>query len=81
LRSQLTGWLQDETSKFTVMPKGRQNRQGEGGRFAGAGLGRADQVLPCENNRKGAKLDRRRFSESHRLRPANYFRQKSEVIE
>ena len=80
LRGQLAGWLQHETTKFSVMPERSQDRQSESGGFAGTGLCRADQVFTLENNGKGAKLDRSWFSETHPLGPAHGLRRKSKVI-
>ena len=59
----------------------RQNRQRESGGFSGAGLGGADQIFAGENNGEGAKLDRGRFGETHRLHAAHHFRGKIEIIE
>jgi hypothetical protein len=80
LRGQLAGRLQHETTKFSVMPERGQDWQSESSGFAGAGLCRADQVFTLENNGKGAKLDRSRFSETHRLGSAHDLRRKSKVI-
>ena len=63
------------------MSEQRQNRKREGGGFAGAGLGGTDQIFAGENNGEGAKLDRGRLGEAHRLDAANYFSGKIEIIE
>ena len=42
-----------------------QDRQGESGRFARAGLGTADDILAGHNERNGAKLDGRRLDIAH----------------
>ena len=81
LRGELARWLQDETTKFSVMSEQRQNRKRESRGFAGAGLGGADQIFAGENNGEGAKLDRRRLGEAHRLHAAHHFRGKIEIIE
>ncbi len=80
LRSQFARRLQHKTTKRAVFREQRQDRKGERRRFAGAGLRGADQIFARENNRKRAQLDRRRLGETHRLRAAHDFRQKSEII-
>ena len=72
--------LQDQTTKFPVMSKQRQNRKCEGGGFASAGLGGADQILAGENNGEGAKLDRGRFGKTHCLDAAHHFSRKIEIV-
>ena len=52
LRRQFACRFQHETAKIPVMREQRQNRQREGRRLAGAGLGRADQIFSGENNGK-----------------------------
>jgi hypothetical protein len=42
-----------------VSAEARENGQGKGGGFAGAGLGGADEVAAAEDDRNRAKLDRR----------------------
>src|SRR5205814_10109191 len=81
LRSELAGWLQDQTTKFPVMSEQRQNRKRESSGFSGAGLGGADQIFAGEHNGEGAKLDRRRLSEPHRLHAADHFSGKIEILE
>src|SRR5437016_11283498 len=80
LRSELARRLQDQTTKFPVMSKQRQNRKCEGGGFASAGLGGADQILAGENNGEGAKLDRGRFGKTHCLDAAHHFSRKIEIV-
>ena len=63
------------------MSEQRQNRKRESSGFSGAGLSSADQIFAGENNGEGAKLDRGRFGEAHRLDAANYFSGKIEIIE
>jgi len=81
LRSELARRLQDQTTKFPVMSEQRQNGKREGSGFSGAGLGGADQIFAGENDREGAKLDRGRLSEPHRLHAAHHFSGKIEIIE
>ena len=59
----------------------RENRKSEGRGLSGAGLGGADQIFAGENNGEGAKLDGRRFGETHRLHAAHDFRGKIEILE
>ena len=63
------------------MSEQRQNRKRESSGFAGAGLGGADKIFAGENDGEGAQLDRGRFGEAHRLRPAHHFGRKVEIIE
>jgi hypothetical protein len=63
------------------MSEQRENRKREGSGFSGAGLGGADQIFAGENNGEGAKLDRGRFGEAHRLHAAHHFSGKIEIIE
>ena len=46
-----------------------QNRKHKSGRFAGAGLGRADHITPRQNRRDGGRLDWRCFLIPGRLQP------------
>src|SRR5260370_41478750 len=80
LRGQLAGWLQHETTKFSVMPERSQDRQSESGGFSHAGLCPGDAGFFPSNNVKDWQLDRSWFSETHRLGSAHDVRQKSKVI-
>ena len=71
LGRQLSRRLEHETTEIPVLREKGQDGQSEGGGLAGAGLRGADQVLAGENNRKGAKLDRRGLGEPHRLGAAH----------
>ena len=81
LRGQFARRLEHEAAEFPVMAEQGQNGQSERRGFASPGLGGADEIFAGENNGKSAKLDRRRFGETHRLRPAHDFRREPEIIE
>ena len=60
LERELAGRRQDEGLRGLLREvELRQDRQREGGRLAGAGLGEADDVTPLEQRRDGLRLDRR----------------------
>ena len=70
LRGQFARRLQHQTAALLLMVvEQRQNGQGEGRRFAGAGLGAADHVAPLHNERNGADLNGGGFYIAHRLDP------------
>ena len=73
LRRQFAGWFQDEAAGFvtSVVAKLRQQWKAERGGLPCAGLRGGDQVASRKNNRKSAKLDRRRVDVPHRLHPMN----------
>src|SRR5438067_12090891 len=81
LGGELARRLENKTAKFSVMTKECENRQGKGGRFAGAGLRGADQVLAGDYDRKRAQLDWCRLGETHCLHAADDFWRKCEVVE
>ena len=81
LRSELARWLQDQTTKFPVMSKQRENRKREGSGFSGAGLGGADKIFAGENDGESAELNRRGLGKTHCLDAAHHFRRKTEIIE
>src|SRR5262249_4799490 len=80
LRGQLTRGLEHETTKAAVLLQQRQDRQRKRGGLARARLCGADQIFSSQNNRKRAKLDRRRLDESHGLRSTHDLGQKSKTI-
>jgi hypothetical protein len=80
LCSQLSGRLENETAKFSVMTEECQNRESKCRCFASPGLRGTDQIFPGKNDRKRAELNGRRLGESHCLRPANYFGRESKVV-
>ena len=59
LFSQLAGGGNDEGAQFSARAfhQAFQNGQHEGGRFAGAGLGQAQNVTPFQNGRDGLGLN------------------------
>ena len=59
LVGQFAGRFEHEDLGFAHFFDLRERGQGEGRGFAGAGLGRADDVLSFENDRNGLRLDRR----------------------
>jgi len=80
LRGEFARGLEHQTSEWAVLCQQRENGQSKSRSLAGAGLRSADQIFACENNWKRAKLDRRWFNKSHRLRTAHDLRGKPEMI-
>ena len=73
LGSQLARWLQDEHPRqWTVLAELREDGQRERRRLARSRLRAPDHVLPGENERDGAKLDRGRLDITHRLHSIEY---------
>ena len=67
LQRQLARGLEDEAAQRPVPAEALQDRQGEGGRLAGAGLGGADDVAAGEHERDGLHLDGRGLGVAHLL--------------
>ena len=61
LEGELAGRLEDEAAHRAVAAEPLDDRQGEGGRLPGAGLGRADDVAALEDEGNGLDLDGRRL--------------------
>ncbi len=64
-----------------VFQKLLDHRQAEGGRLAGAGLGKADQVRAFEDEGNGFFLDRSRFFEAERGKGGDDGLREAEVVE
>lgn len=66
LRGELARRLEDQRARHTgagpAFFEAGEHRQHEGGRFAGAGLGDAQNILAEQRMRDGAGLDRRRLA-------------------
>ena len=68
LGGQLARGFEDEHAGLrAVLAEFREDRQRKGGGLAGARLRAADDVLPGENQRNGAKLDGGGLDVTHRL--------------
>ena len=80
LRGEFARRFNNKTTERAVLSKQSEDRQRERGRLARASLRGADEVPPLQNNWECAKLDRRRFGETHRLSAADDFRRKSEIV-
>src|SRR5205085_9968720 len=80
LSGQLARRLEDEATKISVLRQKCEDGEREGGSLAGAGLCGADQIFSGENNRKGAKLDRRGRGESHRLSATHHFGREAKIF-
>ena len=71
LRGEFARRFNNKTTKRAVLSKQSEDRQRERGRLARASLRGTDEVPPLQNNWECAKLDRRRFGETHRLSAAD----------
>ncbi len=67
LRGEFARRLEHEAAKGAVFGQVGQNREGERGGLAGAGLRGADQVFAREDDRERPELDGRGIGEPHRL--------------
>ena len=81
LRGEFSGRFQHKAAKIAVLRQKGEDWQSESGRFAGAGLRRADEVFAGEDDRKCAQLNRRRLLKAHRLCAMHYFIGKAEILE
>jgi hypothetical protein len=59
LGRELAGWFEDEHAEAPVRAQVGKDRQGERGGFAGAGLGRGDEVAAGKDDGNGPQLDGR----------------------
>jgi len=72
LHRQLTRRLEHETARMPVaIAEAAEHRQREGAGFARARLGRGDEVLALEHDRKRTQLNRAGINISHALRTVN----------
>ena len=70
LGGQFTGRFQDQDARVAlVFAQLGENGEGKGRCLASAGLGAANDVLACENQRDDPQLDRGGFNVTHGLHP------------